>query len=71
MYKAFEHRQFSTHSSCYKAGSNSSEIADTDGEGGEGLEKGRGRGCWTAKDKIRECRPPVCEPVWPSGKALG
>ena len=32
--KAFDHKQFSAHSSCYKAQSNSGKIADT--EGGEG-----------------------------------
>ena len=35
--KAFDHKQFSNHSLCYKARKyNYGEIADTDGEGGGG-----------------------------------
>ena len=60
MYKAFEHRQFSTHSSWYKAENAYGDIAETDGEGGESGERGGqekergGRVCWTARSKIKK-----------------
>ena len=57
----FNHRQFSTHSSCYKVGNNYGEIADTDSERGggrvgeAGQEKGgRGRVFWATEGKIKE-----------------